>query len=393
MKINIDKSNWRKVKLGDISFEYSSRINDPSKSERDRFIGSSNISQWDFRLQSWESTESVTSAMKLFESSDYLLVRRSLYASDFRERAPRADFSGVCSGDILTIRENPEFIIDGFLIAILNSPELWKFIVANASGSITRRIKWKDLASYEFLLPPINEQQELADLFWATENTLNSERKVLKELKSTRKSLREHELCARHFHRLPLNEVLNDIIAGKSLNGVNIPIKGSEKGVIKISAVGDDGFVPSENKILNEQSEFLEKYQVNQGDILITRANTNELVGRTCLVEDNYPNLMLSDKTLKLALNEDKVNGTYIVEILNSRESRKQIEAVATGTGNAMKNISQKKLRDIKIPVPSRHEQDALIEKLNIIKENYLKVKDQISYLTKMKKSLISQVF
>lgn len=393
MKINIDKKNWHKLKLGDVSFEYSSRINDPSKSERDRFIGSSNISQWDFQLQSWESTKSVTSAMKLFESGDYLLVRRSLYASDFRERAPRADFSGVCSGDILTIRENPEFIVDGFLIAILNSPELWRFIVANASGSITRRIKWKDLANYELLIPPIDEQQELTDLFWSIENALLSEKKVLQKLKNTRDSLREHELCAQHFHRYSLDEVLIDIIAGKSLNGVNIPIKDSEKGVLKISAVGSGGFVPTENKILNIQSEFLEKYRVSKGDILITRANTSELVGRTCLVEDDYPNLMLSDKTLKLVLNSDKVNGTYLVEVLNSRESRKQIEAVATGTGNAMKNISQKKLKDIKIPLPRSHEQNALVEKLDAIKESILKVQHQINDLTKIKKNLINQVF
>jgi restriction endonuclease S subunit len=154
MNIVVNKSSWKKVRLGDVAFEYSKRINNPSESDYDRFVGSNNIAQWDFRVKSWEPTDSVTSAMKLFEENDYLLVRRSLYASDFRERSPRAHFNGICSGDILTIKENPELISDGFLIGILNSPTLWKFVVANASGSITRRIKWKDLANYEFLLPP-----------------------------------------------------------------------------------------------------------------------------------------------------------------------------------------------------------------------------------------------
>ncbi|MDB4787556.1 restriction endonuclease subunit S [Flavobacteriales bacterium] len=171
MNLNVDKSQWTKVRLGDVATEYSSRINDPSSGDRERFVGSSCIGQWDFRVQEWESTESVTSAMKLFEEGDYLLVRRSLYASDFRERAPRAHFAGVCSGDILTIRENPELIADGFLIGILNNPSIWSYIVANASGSITRRIKWKDLANYEFLLPPKDQQAEIAELLWALEDS------------------------------------------------------------------------------------------------------------------------------------------------------------------------------------------------------------------------------
>ena len=78
----------------------------------------------------------VTSAQKEFKSGDYLLVRRSLYGSDFRERAPRADFSGCCSADILTIRENPEFISDGYLIYVLYSRRLWDFIVSNSSGGV-----------------------------------------------------------------------------------------------------------------------------------------------------------------------------------------------------------------------------------------------------------------
>ncbi len=194
MKLNIDRTNWKKVKLGDVAFEYSKRINNPSDSEFDRFVGSSNIEQWDFRVKSWENTSSVTSAMKLFEPDDYLLVRRSLYASDFRERAPRAHFYGVCSGDILTIKENPEMIVDGFLIGILNSPALWKYIVANGSGSITRRIHWRDLANYEFLLPPKAEQAKLAELLWAMDEVVEKEKGVLEGLEVTNKAFTKNNL-------------------------------------------------------------------------------------------------------------------------------------------------------------------------------------------------------
>src|SRR5205809_4148867 len=117
--MKLDKSKWQKVKLGDVAFEYSKRVDKPNESGFDRFVGSANIERFDFRIKTWESTNDVGSSMKQFQSGDYLLVRRSLYASDFRERSPRADFDGICSGDILTIQENPNMIADGFLIGVL----------------------------------------------------------------------------------------------------------------------------------------------------------------------------------------------------------------------------------------------------------------------------------
>ena len=137
-KLNIPKG-WSKACLGDIATEYSVRIDNPAESEYERFVGSNHIGRFELKLSNWGSTSDVTSAMKVFQPGDYLLVRRSLYASDFRERAARADFEGVCSGDILTIREKEGIIAAGFLSAVLNTPAIWSYVVAHATGSITRR--------------------------------------------------------------------------------------------------------------------------------------------------------------------------------------------------------------------------------------------------------------
>ena len=172
-------SSWRMVRLGDVAYEYSVRIDNPSESQYEFYIGSDCIGQYDFRIHKKSPANIVTSAQKEFKEGDYLLVRRSLYGSDFRERAPRADFSGCCSADILTIRENPEFISDGYLIYVLYSRRLWDFIISNSSGGLTRRIKWKQLADFEFLLPPKDEQKVLADKLWAAYEVKQSYLKMI----------------------------------------------------------------------------------------------------------------------------------------------------------------------------------------------------------------------
>jgi len=183
-------NNLIKTKLGEIAYEYSKREDNPKGSKYDRYIGSDSIDRFDFKIEKWQSNKSVISAMKVFEPNDYLLVRRSLYASDFRERAPRADFGGLCSGDILTIKENNSVISDGYLLIVLNSPRLWAFIVANGSGSITRRIKWKELSTFEISIPDYESQKKIVQLFDQIQNAMQ----LLKQQKSSLKNLKQHLL-------------------------------------------------------------------------------------------------------------------------------------------------------------------------------------------------------
>lgn len=187
--IFLNKNKWKPTAIGEIAFEYTKRCDNPSNSGFDKFVGSENIGRFDYRIKDWQSTKDVISAMKLFEDDDYLLVRRSLYASDFRERAPRANFSGVCSGDILTIKENNKKIANGFLYCVLNSKQVWEFIIANASGSITRRIKWPELSQFEIPLPPLEEQKQIAALFQSIETAMEQVDGQEKNLKALQKSL------------------------------------------------------------------------------------------------------------------------------------------------------------------------------------------------------------
>ncbi len=170
--IKLERKNWRRTTLGEVALEYSKRVDNPSKSGLEKFVGSENIGRYDYSLKSWQSTNDIISAMKKFETGDYLLVRRSLYASDFRERAPRANMEGICSGDILTIKEKKDEIVEGFLFCVLNSKDIWEYIVANASGSITRRIKWDELSKFSFNLPTPAEQIQIAELFQSIETTI-----------------------------------------------------------------------------------------------------------------------------------------------------------------------------------------------------------------------------
>jgi type I restriction enzyme S subunit len=150
-----------------------------------------------------------------------------------------------------------------------------------------------------------------------------------------------------------LGSVLTGIDAGHSPDLEDTPAGPGEWGVLKVSAVRDDGFHPEENKVVRDRVFFNPTICVHEGDLLITRANTAQLVGRSCIAENVPPGLMLCDKTLRLRVDERIIPTKYVQMALGMPEVRRQIEIAATGTSGSMKNISQQSIRQLMIPIGS----------------------------------------
>jgi type I restriction enzyme S subunit len=160
-----------------------------------------------------------------------------------------------------------------------------------------------------------------------------------------------------------LGDALQNIIAGKSPQGASRPANDEEFGVLKVSAVGDDCFVETENKALVKQTDFNDEYEVKPGFILVTRANALPTgVGRPCLVKRVRPGLMLSDKTLRLVPNEESVLERFLYQNLLSRTYRKYVETAAGGT--EAKNISQDRLKKAPIWLPPLRTQETVTRTL-----------------------------
>jgi type I restriction enzyme S subunit len=110
-----------------------------------------------------------------------------------------------------------------------------------------------------------------------------------------------------------LGEVVLHSEAGKSYKCEEIPISNeNEWGVIKVSAVSWDIFLEEQNKLFSKTVPSDISAKVKQGDFLISRANTSELVGKSVVVNTISKNLLLSDKTIRFKfpnfINSDFIN-------------------------------------------------------------------------------------
>lgn len=156
-------------------------------------------------------------------------------------------------------------------------------------------------------------------------------------------------------------EALGVIDAGKSPDYPDQPAPPGEWGVLKVSAIRPEGFQQRENKWVTKAIHQNPAFEVHNGDLLISRSNTYELVGLVSLVSNAPPRLMLCDKTLRLRLKPSRGLNAFFALVLQMPMVRRQIEVNATGTSGTMKNISQDVIRFLRVVYPDVEEQSRIL--------------------------------
>ncbi|MEU8485588.1 hypothetical protein [Streptomyces sp. NPDC048641] len=158
-----------------------------------------------------------------------------------------------------------------------------------------------------------------------------------------------------------LGSLLTRIEAGKSPSAEDMPAAEGEWGVLKVSAVQAGWFASRENKVIRDPALIHPRYEVKHGDLLMTRANTEELVGLACVSENPPPRLLLSDKTLRLHVNESVADPRFLELALARATVRQSVRAQATGTSAGMKNIGQEQIRQLSVPDVPLDEQRRIV--------------------------------
>jgi len=149
---------------------------------------------------------------------------------------------------------------------------------------------------------------------------------------------------------IALDSLLTRIEAGKSPSAEDSPAGEGEWGVLKVSAVQAGRFASRENKVIRDAALIHPRYEVKHGDLLMTRANTEELVGLACVAENPPPRLLLSDKTLRLYVDTAVADPRFLQLALAQPTFRQRVRTLATGTSAGMKNIGQEQIRQLGVP-------------------------------------------
>lgn len=235
-------------------------------------------------------------------------------------------------------------IVLKFLYYYLQYRGLKDVITGSAQPQITRESLSKvTIPSY-----PIEKQKKIAETLDLVSDLIEKRKDQIAEMDKLIQSVYCQINKNETFNTMKVSDVVEKISTGKSYYSEEI----STFKVLKTSAVSYGYFDDSQYKNLPREYDPPESTFVKKGDVLVSRMNTEELVGASAYVWKDSDFLTLPDRLWKLHVMEN-VDPIYLWKTLQQSYFRDSIRRNASGTSGSMKNISQKQFMSLKISIPN----------------------------------------
>lgn len=167
------------------------------------------------------------------------------------------------------------------------------------------------------------------------------------------------------WQRQTVVDVILSMDAGWSPQCEDRAASNYEWGVLKTTSVQWGEFRPCENKVLPKSLVPIPELCVQVGDVLVTRAGPRKRVAVVAAVREAQPRLMISDKLIRLRVNQSKVDPRFLEMSLASPFSQEHLVQRKTGLADAQVNISQAILRATPVAYPPLCEQRRIVAYLD----------------------------
>lgn len=156
MEIKGLPGGWAAVSLSEIVEPRSGKAL-PSKTPDAKFIGMEHVEAHTMRLLGTVPASEMKSAANVFQKGDVLYGRLRSYLN----KVYQPEFCGLCSGEFIVLPESPE-VSGSFLKYRLNAMDFVAFATHINTGD-RPRVDFDQIKAFQFLLPPIREQQRISD--------------------------------------------------------------------------------------------------------------------------------------------------------------------------------------------------------------------------------------
>lgn len=262
------------------------------------------------------------------------------------------DYQGSFGAFCGLIRINGE-VNKKFVNFFFKSQNYRRIISHLSKGININNLRREYIESMPIPLPPIETQKKIVEILETAEK--------LKEWRAEADGLANKYLTGvflEMFGDLYKNEkgwdeyLLNDLIEIPLNSGWSPKCSDETGGIPVFSLANLDGNTLNATITKYYYGESPKKgFDLRNGDILISRSNTRELVGRSGLYKGKPEKVLYPDLMIRIRLNK-KVNSVYFEKYLQADSTLKMIRRFAHGTSGSMVKISQKNLGKLKVTLP-----------------------------------------
>jgi len=353
------KPGWRAVKLGDVVNYVRDRVR-REETGLEYYLGGEHFDKASIHVNGRGiiASNPIGPAFHMrFKSGQTLLVSRNPHL----RKASIAEFEGICADTTYVCEAVPQILLPELLPFLMQTDAFWEHAERNKRGSTNPYLNWSDFASFEFALPPMQEQRCIAELLWAADEAVEKCAALAARITQYSEKVIESSLTSGHF-----DSVLGDYCAR---DGIRIGPFGSllhaeeyrPHGVpVVMPADVQDGVINEEAiaHVSEEKAEELKNYRLCENDILFSRRGD---LTKRALVQRHQTGWLCGTGTIRVRL-RDGVNARAAYLAVTSDSVNRWLTRFSVGT--TMPNLNAATISRIPLHLPDPDTAVALVNEI-----------------------------
>jgi type I restriction enzyme S subunit len=160
-----NRKGWKTVRFGDVVENVNDTERMPAEAGIERFIGLEHLEPGLLHIREWGNVADGTTFTRRCRPKQVLFGKRRAY----QRKVAVAEFDAVVSGDIYVLAPKGDRLLPELLPFLCLSERFFHHAVGTSAGSLSPRTNWSSLASFEFALPPLDQQRRIAEILWAVD--------------------------------------------------------------------------------------------------------------------------------------------------------------------------------------------------------------------------------
>jgi len=314
---------------------------------------------------------------------------------------PELETQCVTVVDVCIVRPDKNIAFSEWVMYLINSPLFRNKIAQYVTGTTRQRISRGNLEKIEFELPSIEQQKQIVNILKQSDEIRQKRKQVIDLLDEYLKSVFLEMFGdpidnPKKFNVIKLSQVYVNEKDGTKCGPFGSALKKEEYvssgiPVWTMDNIQGMDFVSEDSLFITERKyKALEKYCVQNGDIIISRAGT---VGKMAIVDGQELPSIISTNLIRLRLDKSKLLSLYFVRLMNYCKGR--VGRLRTGKDGTFTHMNTGILDNLSFPLPPIELQNKfaqIVDEVEDLKQRMLKQSEEldIQFQALMQKSFSS---
>lgn len=299
----------------------------------------------------------------------------------------------VFASYLIRFQLKKEIINPAFLGLYLRSSFYKHFIESRARGATVQNVNSKQLSRLPVPLPPLPEQAQIVSMLQEADGLRQLQQQAQQEAQTLIPAL-FHEMFGIEHKKEDKKKVyeIGDVTYGLTVNQTRRKST-AQKPYLRVANVYRDELDLSEVSTIGTLSGDLEKYSLQQGDILVVEghANENEL-GRAAIWNNEVTHCLHQNHVLRIRPDTEQMIPEYLCGYINSVNGKRYMIRYGK-TSSGLNTINSTVLSKMPIFVPPVEEQKIYQDLYKESKQYVLKHRETYLALDDLFDALLSQAF